>query len=43
MGLVFYIHSATLCLLIRAYSPLTFKVIVDRYVLIAILFIVFFL
>ena len=30
-----------LCLLIGAFSPLTFKVIIDRYVLTAILFIVF--
>ena len=29
------------CLLIEAFSPFTFKVIIDRYVLIAILFIVF--
>ena len=29
-----FIQSATLCLLIGAFSPLTFKVIIDRYVLI---------
>ena len=36
----FCTHSATLCLLIWAFSPFTFKVIVDMYVLIAIMLIV---
>ena len=36
MGLVFLIHSVTLCLLIGAFRPFTFRVIVGRYVLIAI-------
>ena len=35
------IQSATLCLLIGAFHPLTFKVIIDRYVFIAILNLVF--
>ena len=34
-GSCFCIHSATLCLLIGAFSLFTFKVIIDRYVLIA--------
>lgn len=29
----FFIHSATLCLLIEAFSSFTFKVIIDRYAL----------
>ena len=37
MSFVFCIHSATLCLSIEMFSPFTF---IDRYVLIAILFIV---
>ena len=40
-GFCFFIQSAPLCLLIGAFSPLTFKVIVDRYVLSAILNLVF--
>ena len=36
----FCIHSASLCLLVWAFSPLTFKVIIDMYVHIAILLIV---
>jgi len=36
MALVFY--PVTLCHLIRAFRPFTFKVILDRYVLIANLF-----
>ena len=44
MGLFFFfIQSATLCHLIRTSSPLTFKVIADRNILIAILLIVFWL
>ena len=39
--LIFFIQSATICLLIRAFSPLTFKVGIDRYVLISILVFVF--
>ena len=35
-GSCFLIQSATLCLLSRAFNPLTFKVIIDRYVLISI-------
>ena len=39
---VFYLfHYATLCFLIGIFSQFTFKIIVDRYRLIAILFIVF--
>ena len=34
--LLFLIQSATFCLLIGAFSPLTFKMIIDRYVLTAI-------
>ena len=42
MGLVFFfIHSAILCLLVGAFSPLTFKVIIDRYALIDILLLIF--
>ena len=37
------IHSTALCVLIREFSPFTFKVIIDCYVLIIILFIVFWL
>ena len=40
-GFCFFIHSATLCLLTGAFSPLTFKVIIDRYLLIGILNLVF--
>ena len=36
----FYIHSASLCLLVGAFNPFTFKVIINMYVLIAILLIV---
>ena len=32
MGLVFFIHSASLCLLVGAFNPFTFKVIIDIYV-----------
>ena len=39
-GSYFCISSATLCLLVGAFSPFTFKVIIDRYILIAILLIV---
>ena len=31
MGLVFFIHSDTLCLLVGALSPFTFSVITERY------------
>ena len=41
MGLIFLIYSTTLCILIGAFSPFTFKVIIDMYFLTAILFIVF--
>ena len=33
---VFYIHSASLCLLVGAFNPFTFKLIIDIYVSIAI-------
>ena len=36
MGLAFFIHSIILCHLIGAFSPFTFRVIIERYVLIAI-------
>ena len=36
-GSSFLIHSAILCLLIGAFNPLTFKVIIGRYLFIAIL------
>ena len=35
------LSSATVCLLIGAFSPLTFQIIIDRYVLIPILLVVF--
>ena len=41
VGFCFFSQSATLCLLIGAFSPLTFKVIIDRYLFIAILSLVF--
>ena len=31
MGLVFFIHSDTLCLLVGAFSPFTFSVIIESY------------
>ena len=40
MDLVFCIHSASLCLLVGVFSVFTFKIIIDMYVLIAILLIV---
>ena len=40
MGLVFFIHSATASLWVGAFGPFMFKVIIDRYVLTAILLIV---
>ena len=39
-GLVFLIHSASLCLLVGAFNPFTLKVIIDKYDPIAIYFIV---
>ena len=39
-GSCFCIHPASLCLLVGAFNPFTFKVIIDMYVLIAILLIV---
>ena len=30
MGLVFFIHSDTLCLLVGAFSPFTLSVIIER-------------
>ena len=36
-GSCFCIHSASLCLLVGAFSPLTFKVIIDMYILITLL------
>ena len=41
IGSCFFIQSATLCLLIGAFSPLTFKVTPDNHVFIAILNLVF--
>ena len=41
VGSFFFIQSVTLCLLIGAFSPLTFKTIIDRYVFITILDIVY--
>ena len=38
-GSCFCIHSVHLCLLVRAFNPFTFSVIMDKYVFIAILFI----
>ena len=35
-GVCFCIHSASLCLLVGAFGPFTLKVIIDRYILIAI-------
>ena len=40
-GSCFFIQSSTLCLLIKAFSPLTFKVIIDKYVIIDILNLIF--
>ena len=40
MGLVICIHSASLCLLVGAFNPFTFKVIIDIYVPIDIFLIV---
>ena len=37
MGHAFLIHSAILCLLIGAFNPFTFKIIIDRYLFFAIL------
>ena len=39
-SLVFCIHSASLCLLVRAFDPFTFKVIIDHYDPISIYFVV---
>ena len=36
-GSCFLIHSAILCLLIAGFNPITFKVIIDRYLFIAII------
>ena len=38
-----HIHPGSICLLIGAFSPFIFKVIIDKYALIAILFTVFWL
>ena len=43
MGLDICNHSVSLCLLLEAFSPFTFKVIICRYVLIATLLVVFWL
>ena len=40
VGSCFCIHSASLCLLVGEFNPFTFKVIIDMYVLIALLLIV---
>ena len=34
MWVIFHVNSPTLCVLIGAFNPLTFKVIIDRYLLI---------
>ena len=39
-GSCFFIHSASLCLLVGAFNPFTFKIIIDIYVPIAIFLIV---
>ena len=39
-GSCFCIHSASLCLLVGAFNPFTFKVIIDKYDPIAIYFVV---
>ena len=39
-GSYFCIHSASLCLLVGAFNPFTFKVIIDRYGSVAIYFVV---
>ena len=39
-GSCFYVHSASLCLVVGAFNPFTFKVIIDIYVPIAIFLIV---
>ena len=39
-GSCFCIHSASLCLLVGAFNPFTFKVIIDKYDLVTIYFIV---
>ena len=39
-GSCFLIHSASLCLLVGEFNPFTFKIIIDMYVLIAVLLIV---
>ena len=31
MGLVFFIHSGILCLLVGTFSPFTFSAIIERY------------
>ena len=40
MGMVFCFHSARLCLLVGAFNPFMFKVIIDKYDPVAIYFIV---
>ena len=39
-GSCFFVHSTSLCLLVGAFNPFTFKVIIDMYVTIAIFLIV---
>ena len=39
-SLVFFTHSASLCLLVGTFNPFTFKVIIDKYDPVAIYFIV---
>lgn len=41
MWALFFIHSVTLCLFTGMFSPFTFKVIIGRYVIIAMLLMVF--
>ena len=38
-----FVYLVTLCILIGAFSPLRFKVVIDRYVIISILLLVFWL
>ena len=40
IGVLFYIHSASLCLLVGAFNLFTLKVIIDKYDLVAIYFVV---
>ena len=39
-SLVFFTHSASLCLLVGAFNPFTFKVIIDKFYPVVIYFVV---